>query len=83
MNAFFETGYVDAAMKTALHLREYEDIIDPVDIYSLLGKNFHKVYLSVLRVLIVTQRKNTLNYRLRISHLYIGYSINDYAIVFS
>ncbi|XP_066268365.1 WD repeat-containing protein 35-like isoform X1 [Branchiostoma lanceolatum] len=30
-------GYVDAAMKTALHLREYEDIIDPVDIYSLLA----------------------------------------------
>ncbi|XP_070533961.1 WD repeat-containing protein 35-like isoform X2 [Ptychodera flava] len=30
-------GYVDASMKTALHLREYEDIIDPVDIYSLLG----------------------------------------------
>ena len=25
-------------MKTALHLREYEDILDPADIYSLLGK---------------------------------------------
>ena len=24
-------------MKTALHLREYEDILDPADIYSLLG----------------------------------------------
>jgi len=31
-------GYVDAAMKTALYLREYEDIIDPCDAYSLLGK---------------------------------------------
>ncbi len=30
-------GYVDAAMKTALHLCEYEDIIDAADIYSLLG----------------------------------------------
>ncbi|XP_033640666.1 WD repeat-containing protein 35-like isoform X1 [Asterias rubens] len=30
-------GYVDASMKTALHLREYDDILDPVDIYSLLG----------------------------------------------
>ncbi|XP_071111924.1 WD repeat-containing protein 35-like isoform X1 [Haliotis cracherodii] len=30
-------GYVDAAMRTALHLREYEDIINPVDIYSLLA----------------------------------------------
>ena len=24
-------------MKTALHLREYEDKLDPADIYSLLG----------------------------------------------
>jgi len=24
-------------MKTALHLREYDDILDPVDIYSLLA----------------------------------------------
>ena len=31
------TGYFDAAMKTALHLREYEDKLDPADIYSLLG----------------------------------------------
>lgn len=30
-------GYFDAAMKTALHLREYEDKLDPADIYSLLG----------------------------------------------
>ncbi|KAJ8321655.1 hypothetical protein KUTeg_000126 [Tegillarca granosa] len=29
--------YVDAAMRTALFLREYEDIIDPCDIYSLLA----------------------------------------------
>ena len=31
------SGYFDAATKTALHLREYEDKIDPADIYSLLG----------------------------------------------
>ncbi|XP_076457078.1 WD repeat-containing protein 35-like isoform X2 [Babylonia areolata] len=30
-------GYVDAAMRTALHLRDYDDIIDPVDSYSLLA----------------------------------------------
>ncbi|ELT97636.1 hypothetical protein CAPTEDRAFT_160931 [Capitella teleta] len=30
-------NYVDASMKTCLHLREYEDVINPVDIYSLLG----------------------------------------------
>ncbi|XP_050408389.2 WD repeat-containing protein 35 [Patella vulgata] len=30
-------GYVDAAMRTALHLRDFEDIIDPLDIYSLLA----------------------------------------------
>ncbi|KAM4772218.1 WD repeat-containing protein 35 [Rhinophrynus dorsalis] len=30
-------GYVDAAMKTALHLRDYEDIIPAVEIYSLLA----------------------------------------------
>ena len=34
-------GYVDAAMKTALHLREYEDIIDPEDIYTILGLKFY------------------------------------------
>ncbi|KAM7060824.1 WD repeat-containing protein 35 isoform 1-T1 [Acridotheres tristis] len=30
-------GSVDAALKTALHLRDYEDIIPAVDIYSLLA----------------------------------------------
>uniref|UniRef100_A0A8B9CGV6 WD repeat-containing protein 35 n=1 Tax=Anser brachyrhynchus TaxID=132585 RepID=A0A8B9CGV6_9AVES len=30
-------GSVDAALKTALHLRDYEDIIPPVEIYSLLA----------------------------------------------
>ena len=35
-----DVGRVDAATKTALHLREYDDIIDPVEIYSLLGKQY-------------------------------------------
>ncbi|XP_063218863.1 WD repeat-containing protein 35 isoform X3 [Bacillus rossius redtenbacheri] len=30
-------GFVDAAMKTALHLREYDDILDPEDIYTILA----------------------------------------------
>ena len=30
-------GYVDAAMKTCLHLREYEGILPAQDIYSLLA----------------------------------------------
>ncbi|KAJ8387955.1 hypothetical protein AAFF_G00148890 [Aldrovandia affinis] len=30
-------GYVDAAMRTALHLRDYDDIIPAVEIYSLLA----------------------------------------------
>lgn len=30
-------GYVDAAMRTALHLMDYDGIIDPVDSYSLLA----------------------------------------------
>ena len=30
-------GFVDAAMKTALHLREYEDMLNQEDIYSLLA----------------------------------------------
>jgi hypothetical protein len=30
-------GFVDAAMKTALNLREYEDMLNPEEIYSLLG----------------------------------------------
>ncbi|GFR48747.1 hypothetical protein Agub_g10705, partial [Astrephomene gubernaculifera] len=30
-------GNVDLAMRTALHLREYEDLLDPVEIYSFLA----------------------------------------------
>ncbi|XP_013413466.1 WD repeat-containing protein 35-like [Lingula anatina] len=30
-------GYVDAAMNTALQLRDYEDIIDPIKAYSLIA----------------------------------------------
>lgn len=30
-------GFVDAAMKTALNLREYEDVLNAEDIYCLLG----------------------------------------------
>lgn len=30
-------GYVDAAMKTALHLRDYEDVLNQEDIYTLLA----------------------------------------------
>mmetsp|Transcript_8336 Transcript_8336/g.17822 ORF Transcript_8336/g.17822 Transcript_8336/m.17822 type:complete len:1276 (-) Transcript_8336:992-4819(-) len=30
-------GNVDLAMRTALHLRDYEDILDPLEIYSFLG----------------------------------------------
>ncbi|WAR17526.1 WDR35-like protein [Mya arenaria] len=32
-----QEGYVDLAMKTALGLRDYEDVLDPADIYSLLA----------------------------------------------
>lgn len=31
------SGQVDLAMRTALHLREYEDMLDPVEIYSFLA----------------------------------------------
>ena len=34
------SGYYDAAMKTSMNLREYEDVVDPADIYSLLGKYY-------------------------------------------
>ena len=30
-------GQLENAVKTSLYLREYEDVINPVDIYSLLG----------------------------------------------
>ncbi|KAG2494620.1 hypothetical protein HYH03_007139 [Edaphochlamys debaryana] len=30
-------GNVDLAMRTALHLREYEDLLDPLEIYSFLA----------------------------------------------
>nr|CAD7434213.1 unnamed protein product [Timema monikensis] len=32
-----ETSFVDAAMKTALHLREYDDILEAEDIFSILA----------------------------------------------
>ncbi|XP_052762202.1 WD repeat-containing protein 35-like [Mya arenaria] len=32
-----QEGYVDLAMKTALGLRDYEDVLDPADIYSFLA----------------------------------------------
>ncbi|XP_060579333.1 WD repeat-containing protein 35-like [Ruditapes philippinarum] len=32
-----QEGYVDLAMKTAIGLREYEDVLDPADIFSLLA----------------------------------------------
>ncbi len=31
------SGNVDLAMRTALHLREYEDLLEPVEIYSFLA----------------------------------------------
>jgi WD repeat-containing protein 35 len=31
------SGNVDLAMRTALHLRDYEDILDPLEVYSFLG----------------------------------------------
>ena len=30
-------GFVDAAMKTALNLRDYEDVLNPEEIFSLLA----------------------------------------------
>lgn len=33
----FYVGYVDAAMNTALQLRDYDDVINPADVYSLIG----------------------------------------------
>ncbi|KAH3709652.1 hypothetical protein DPMN_069115 [Dreissena polymorpha] len=34
-------------MKTALGLREYDDVLDPADIYSLLGKSAIKTALGL------------------------------------
>jgi WD repeat-containing protein 35 len=31
------SGNVDLAMRTALHLRDYEDILDPLEVYSFLA----------------------------------------------
>ena len=30
-------GDVEAALRTALHLRHYEDLLEPADVYSFLG----------------------------------------------
>lgn len=34
---FHYLGSYEAAMITSIHLKEFDDILDPVDIYSLLG----------------------------------------------
>lgn len=39
----FDLGYVEASMRTCLFLRDYEDIIDPCDIYSLLGMAYKHI----------------------------------------
>ncbi|XP_069742568.1 WD repeat-containing protein 35 isoform X6 [Narcine bancroftii] len=78
-------GYVDAAMKTALHLRDYEDIIPSVEIYSLLAlcacanrafgtcsKAFIK--LESLDILTAEQRQQYEDLALEI---FIKYSPND------
>lgn len=41
----FVQGNVDAAMKTALHLTDYDDIIDPLEIYSILGTYYGTTFL--------------------------------------
>jgi len=35
------SGQLENAVKTTLYLREYEDVINPVDIYSLLGESMY------------------------------------------
>uniref|UniRef100_A0A061SDB5 Wd repeat-containing protein 35 isoform x2 n=1 Tax=Tetraselmis sp. GSL018 TaxID=582737 RepID=A0A061SDB5_9CHLO len=40
-------GQFEAAMRTALHLRRYEDVLDPVDIYSFLAlASFYAQFFS-------------------------------------
>lgn len=46
VNNFFYSGYVEASMRTCLFLRDYEDIIDPCDIYSLLGMAYTHVHVK-------------------------------------
>jgi len=41
-------GQLENAVKTSLYLREYEDIINPVDIYSLLGKSIYVITICVV-----------------------------------
>ena len=36
-------GNIDAAFKTSMALMEYEDILEPKHIYSLIGKNFNYI----------------------------------------
>jgi len=37
------SGQVENAAKTCLYLREYEDVINPVHIYSLLGQSMYLI----------------------------------------
>jgi len=52
INHFFQflviLGQLENAVKTSLYLREYEDVINPVDIYSLLGESICVITICVL-----------------------------------
>jgi hypothetical protein len=41
------TGQYEAATRTAMHLRDYEDVIKPQDAYSLIGM-LCKIILSAI-----------------------------------
>jgi hypothetical protein len=44
-------GNVDAAMKTALRLVDYEDVLDAKDVYSLIAVGGATALVTFIRVL--------------------------------
>lgn len=55
-------GQIDPAMKTALRLQEYEDILDPKDIYSLIALTtfYNKFYLQCSKAFIKLESLDSL-----------------------
>ena len=76
-------GYVDAAMKTCLNLREYEDVIDPSDIFALLGKCLLHVFTRIRMMIISTGCFCQINYKIVFSYYYfIIYNLENLICLF-
>lgn len=70
-------GSIDAAMKTSLRLANYEDILEPKDIYSLIALTsfYNQYYAQASRAFIKLESLDTLTDKQREAYRDLGLSI--------